>query len=192
MIPNIIHNKENTHRYEHLLKQMETQGIGTFKFSPAIFLDCPKTSVMEAHKKVVRDNYDQPEIIIFEDDIVFTKPDSHDRFLGLYRDIPENVDIFLGSYYKHSKIRPVDEDFDELRWAFNGLHHYIIRKKFYDTFLSLPDGKHVDRAVGDTGAKIYVPKLLLSRQMGLKENGFSERRKTKNDYTSLEGKLKYY
>lgn len=192
LIPNIIHNKANTVRYEHVLKQMRFAGIGTFKFYPAIFLDCPKTSVMEAHKQIIRDNYDEPELVIFEDDIVFTKPDSFERFLDLNTRLPEDADMFLGSYYKHSKIRPVNEEFDMLRWAFHGLHHYIIKKKFYDTFLSLPDGKHVDHEAGNTGATIYVPKLLLSRQMSPEEGGKSERMGKVMSYAHLESKLKYY
>lgn len=193
MIPNIIHNKENKVRYEHLLKQMEFAGIGTFKFYPAIFLDCPKTSVMEAHKQIIRDNYDEPELIIFEDDIVFTQPDSFERFLELKDSvIPAHWDVFLGSYYQISKKVRISPEIDLLRWGFNGMHHYAIKKKFYDTFLSLPDGKHVDRAVGNTGAMIYAPTKLLSRQMDGDEGGFSERLKRKNNYAQFHSKLKYY
>lgn len=192
LIPNIIHNKGNTVRYEHLLKQMAFAGIGTFKFYPAIYLDCPKTSIMEAHKQIIRDNYDEPELVIFEDDIVFTNPDSFDRFIELYTRVPENVDLFLGSYYKCHKSMPVDEDFDVLRWAFNGLHHYIVRKKFYDTFLRIPDGYHIDRALGNSGAMIYAPKFLLSRQMSPDEGNKSERLGKSMSYKKLELKLKYY
>lgn len=192
LIPNIIHNKANKQRAEHVLKQMEFAGIGTFKFYPAIFLDCPKTSVLEAHKQIVRDNYDEPELVIFEDDIVFTKPDSFSRFIDLYKTLPEEADLFLGSYYKLYRKLDVNEDLDLIRWAFNGMHHYIIKKKFYDTFLRIPDGNHVDRATGNTGALIYAPKLLLSKQMGVAEGGYSERLKQKSNYTHLEAVLKYY
>lgn len=192
LIPNIIHNKANKVRHEHLLKQMEFAGIGTFKFYPAIFLKCPKTSVMEAHKQIIRDNYDEPELVIFEDDIVFTKPDSFDKFLELYTALPDHVDIFLGSYYRHFKRMPVDENFDALRWTFSGMHHYIIKKKFYDTFLSLPDGKHVDNATGNTGAVIYTPKKLLSRQMSPEEGNKSERLGKAMSYKHLESNLIYY
>lgn len=192
LIPNIIHNKENKVRYEHVLKQMKFAGIGTFKFSPAFFLDCPKTSVMEAHKQIIRDNYDEPELIIFEDDIVFTQPHSFERFLELKDKLPSHWDVFLGSYYKISKKVDVSPEVDLLRWGFNGLHHYAIKKKFYDTFLALPSGEHVDRAVGNTGAMVYAPKLLLSRQMDGDEGGFSERLKRKNNYKAAHSRLKYY
>lgn len=192
LIANIIHNKDNKHREQHLIKQMQFAGVGTFKYYPAIFLDCPKTSVMEAHKQIIRDNYDQPETLIFEDDIVFTKPDSFSRFLDLYKSLPEDADVFLGSYYVLHKKVDVNEDLDLIRWAFNGLHHYIIKKKFYDTFLGFSSGQHVDRALGNTGAMIYAPKFLLSRQMGVMEGGYSERLKKQNNYSNLESKLKYY
>ena len=192
MTVNIIHNKDNKHRYEHLMRQLEWQGITDYKLHDAVMLKNPTEGVAQAHKNVVLANYNQQETIVFEDDIVFTKPDSWEKYLEWKEELPERWKVYLGGYYRVSKKIDITENLHLLRNAFNGMHCYTIKKEFYDTFLACPKARHIDNYTGSTMASIFAPKLLISRQMAEEEKGFSERTGKAANYERRHAKLTFY
>lgn len=196
--PHVIHNQSNDLRKSNLLRQFAYVGITDFIEEPPCFLEDSKEGVAEAHMAIVRKHYDEPEITIFEDDIVFTSSHSWEVYAELYKELPDDWDVYLGGHYNYNKIEPQEGNLNKLRHQFSGLHHYTIRKKFYDTFLAcktyVRDGKkmHIDRYIGQTNAYVYAPKLLLSRQMSLDEGGFSERMGKPVRYSGYHDKLNYF
>jgi hypothetical protein len=63
---------------------------------------------------------------------------------------------------------------------FSGFHCYIVNKKFYETYLSLPDDAHIDRALAGLG-KYYVSSPFIAIQ----HNGFSYNTKMEMNYDDL-------
>jgi GR25 family glycosyltransferase involved in LPS biosynthesis len=155
----------------------------------------------------VRKYYDEPEITIFEDDIVFTSPESWKKYWEWKQELPENWDVYLGGLYSFNKKEEATENLQKIRGEFGGLHWYTIRKKFYDTFLASPeksetgkDTKHIDRWIGYNNVYVYAPRLLPSRQMEnqFEKGAYSERiRMTRTrskgltNYQSLRNKHKF-
>lgn len=174
------------------MRQLENQGITNYVLHDAVMLKNPTEGVAQAHKNVVLANYNQEETIIFEDDVVFTKPDSWEKYLEWKKELPENWSVYLGGYYRASKTIDISDNLHLLRNAFNGMHCYTIRKSFYDKFLSCPKDRHIDNFTGNTLEMIYAPKLLPTRQMAEAEGGFSERMNRPANYERQHAKLKFY
>jgi GR25 family glycosyltransferase involved in LPS biosynthesis len=166
-------------------------GIDDWVQEPPVYMNKSMNGVAEAHKGIVRRNYDQPQITIFEDDIIFTSPHSWRRYLELYRELPSDWQVYLGGHYNFKKRTPQTENLNRLQWQFSGAHHYTIRKSFYDKFLEC-ENFHIDRWIGQNNAICYAPKLLLSRQMGIEENGQSERTGKPVTYSKFHKRLTYY
>lgn len=192
MTVNIIHNPASTERYDHLMQQLEQQGITDYVFHDAVMMKSATEGVAQAHKNVILANYDQEETVVFEDDIVFTKPDSWQKYLEWKQELPDNWKAYLGGYYHVSKKVDATPNLHLLRNAFNGLHCYTLRKPLYDTFLNCKAGRHIDNHLGSTMAAIYAPKLLPTRQMAEAENGFSERQGKAAIYAKRHAKLTFY
>lgn len=192
MIVHIIHNKENKHRYEHLMRQLEWQGITDYQLHDAVMMPQRPLGVAQAHMNVILANYNQEETTVFEDDIVFTKPDSWAKYLEWKQELPDNWSVYLGGYYHIVRKSDATPNLRLIRNAFNGLHCYTVRKSFYDKLLGCPAGKHIDRYIGESMAAIYAPKFLPTRQMAEEENGFSEREGKKAIYARRHSKLRFY
>jgi len=188
----IIHNPENKTRKAHLLTQLAWVGITEYTLEPAVVHKSTKAAVKQAHQDVVRRYYDEPEITIFEDDIVFTKSSSWDKYLEWKEELPDNWDVYTGGYYNAVKKQPFSDNLDIIRGIFSGLHCYTIRKKFYDSFLQNDGVSHIDVWIGKKGGVTYVPKLLPTRQMGELEDGYSEREKKKVNYKRYHDKLNFW
>ena len=169
--PRIIHNEEHVSRHLNLLEQLTTQKIKEYSFeSPVIIPKNGTLGVSKAHRNIVKKYYDSEEITIFEDDIVFTSKKSWKKYWKWKEELPEDWDVYLGGYYTFTKRLDVTENLDRIGGFFTGLHWYTIRKPFYDRFLehsAKSSEKNIDRYIGYTGAKVYAPKLLPSRQMEL-------------------------
>lgn len=192
MTVHIIHNKENKHRYDHLMRQLEQQGITDYILHDAVMMKNPVEGVAQAHKNIITANYNQEEIVTFEDDIVFTKPDGWQKYLEWKEELPDNWRVYLGGYYHTTKRIPATKNLELLRNAFNGMHCYTIRKPFYDTFLSCPAARHIDNFTGSTMDYIYAPKLLPTRQMAEAELGYSERTGKPANYSKKHSRLNFY
>ena len=183
------------------MKQLEGQGIEEYYLEPAVFLNGKDAciGVAEAHKGIIRRNYDKEQITIFEDDIVFTHPESWKAYWKWAEELPENWLIYSGGQYRTasgSKYKqPHSQNLNIARWTFGGAHWYTIRKGCYDSLLNCKEGDHFDVHMGQTGIQIFVPKLLPSRQIEKEFEGkaaWSERKNNYANYPSLRKRHKYY
>lgn len=156
---NIISDIRLIERQQPLLKEMERQGIIEYTLWPIIHdPESVIASISKSHKQIVQWAKDQdlPEVAIAEDDLFFPAPDGWKRFLEDTPPMP--FDLYLGGTYGLNK--PITGIIERI----NGLHLYIIRKRFYDAFLSVPEDKHIDVALDQMGVYyVEYPFVALQR-----------------------------
>jgi hypothetical protein len=177
----VIHNFDSGVRYDMLMQEFKTQQIKDFQFFPAIHdINSVKKGINLAHKQCIKyalDN-DLPEICVMEDDVKFTNKNSFSYFL---ENKPQDFDVYLSGIYLGEILE--DNSVEE----FAGLHCYIVNKKFYETYLSIPDDAHIDRALARLG-KYYVSSPFIAIQ----HNGFSYNTKRDMIYDDLLKDRKLY
>ena len=79
---------------------------------------------------------------------------------------PRDYDIYLAStYYGTLKENNTIEEF-------SGLTFYFVHSRFYNTFLSMPEDKHLDRALRKKGKFIVCNPFTV-----IQYNGFSDNKK---------------
>lgn len=108
-------------------------------------------SIGDSHKMIVANAKANglKEVMIVEEDVLFTHPDSLEYFLSHK---PEKFDLYLAGCYglNFQCIQRMDQKgfgAHEIH-NFAGLHCYIIHERYYDKFLALPEDKHIDDQPG--------------------------------------------
>lgn len=159
---NIIVGKR-VERLPILMEEIRTQGITNFKFWDGIYLPSIKKSINLAHKQIVEyaKIAEFPSVIIAEDDIQFTHPDSYRYFLSR---MPEKFDLYLGGVFLGDP-----DDRNRLSF-FTGLSLYAVSEGFYDKFLSTPDDEHLDRALDGLGEYIVCRPFVCRQHNGWSSN----------------------
>lgn len=162
---------ENNPRYPHremreksFIEQMKQEGCEYFVW-PGVMAKPKLAGINAAHRQIIRyaKENNLPEVCIAEDDFKFTAPGSWKYFLD---NKPQEYDIYTSSYYsgKH------DDNF--VVKGFRGLTLYCVHKRYYDTYLSLPENRHIDGAIAASGAVVVVSPKFVTFQMP----GWSEQR----------------
>lgn len=167
---NIINGRSE--RYDHVISQIKSQAINGVIWE-GIIKPSVKESINLAHKEIVK--YAQlaewEHVAIAEDDIVFTKPYSYDYFINK---MPDNFDMYLGMVYLG------EPNESGIVKDFTGMTLYIVARKFYETFLSVPDDDHIDRLLGGLGIyKVCQP--FVCKQL----NGYSSNTGKMENYDEL-------
>lgn len=173
---NIIHNPLRQDRFNLLIKEFIQQDFEN-RFWPAIILDKPFTGIMAAHQAIVRDakNRNLPMVCIGEDDLCFTASGAWKYFLS---QMPDDFDIYLASVYGG------DLKSDNTCTWLAGLTLYVIHSRFYDKFLSIPEGRHIDRALKDLGKFVVCNPFCCIQHETYSEN----QKKVLNNKKYLNGK----
>lgn len=163
IVPRILHGGHSP-RIPILLNELQQQGITEFNIVEGIH---DKHSVVRSinlsHKKIVLQALEDglPEVCIFEDDIKFTAPGAFSHFLTQK---PTDFDLYLGGIYL-GDIAP-----DNTTKDFTALHCYIISERFYDTFLSLPEDKHIDTCLKGLGKYVVCNPMIAIQHPGYSAN----------------------
>jgi len=159
MIPQIIYDDRHPEKWQPLIDGLKEQGITDYKiWEPVFDSDSVIRSINLSHKQIVQwaKFHNLHEICILEDDVMFTAPGAWQRFLDEMPLWP--FDIYLGGTYGLNK--PITGKIDKI----NGLHCFIIRQRFYDTFLGVHDDIHIDVALDNLGCYyICYPFVALQR-----------------------------
>lgn len=165
MIINIISLPKSVERRQAVVKEMEREKC-SYRFFDGVTGPIAKINISRAHKSVIQfaKDSDMECICVAEDDLQFSGTGAWKYFL---ENIPQDFDLYVGSYYSGSH----DKDF--IVTGFRGLTLYVVARKFYDKFLSLPETMHIDGALAMSGAKIVVSPLFVCRQAP----GYSDQRK---------------
>lgn len=144
MIIHIIHDRNRKDRYDLLQKEIEQEGL-TVVYWPAIKSEKPLAGISLAHKQIVRyaKNQGLPFVCIAEDDLHFTASGAWIYFM---ENMPDDFDLYLASVYWGEILQP-----SNTVHCFSGMTLYVVHQKFYNTFLSMPGDKHIDRALKYSG-----------------------------------------
>ena len=169
-------------RIPRLMKELETQGITDYELWDGIFERSAKVkeNINAAHRQIVEyaDVAGWEEVCIAEDDVRFTHPNSWNFFLS---NKPKEFDVYLSSTYT------CEYNSDGTLYSFSGLHCYIVSRRFYKTFLSLPSIDHIDRAMSGLGVFIECSPYIAEQY-----NGFSSNTGKDEKYEHLmNGKIRY-
>jgi hypothetical protein len=147
---NVIYDDRRSDDYERLLGEFMRQGITKYKFWNAVVdKNSVVASINASHKMIIqwaKDN-NKEYVCIAEQDLSFPAKDGWQHFL---KNKPDSFDIYIGGtyfvdgpqYWKPPVIKVKD---------YVGNHLIIVSKKYYDTFLSVPDDAHIDMAQGGLG-----------------------------------------
>lgn len=163
MLLNIIHLETRSDRWPVLQKEIENQGITDYMIWPGIYTPEPRTGISLAHKQIVAEAYTsrQPMVVIAEDDLKFTAKNGYNYFLE-HR--PTDFDLYLGGIM-YGKI---EEDKTIKRFA--GLTLYVVHQRFYETFLKMPDDKHLDQALDTKGKYVVCDPMIITQHDGFSDN----------------------
>lgn len=168
-------------RIPRLHTELQTQGITDYEFWPGIFVPSIKKSINLAHKQIVEyasvAGWD--EVCIAEDDIKFSSPGAWDYFL---KQKPKDFDIYLGGIFL---------GYPDKNWLlkeFTGMTCYIVAKRFYDTFLSIPEDEHIDHALKGLGVYKVCEPFVVTQWDGFSGNTgkietYVDLQKTRNFYS---------
>lgn len=187
----VIHDTNRKDRLELFLKECYTQGIKEVGFMPSITAPKPALGISIAHRNCILDakRNGYSECLIMEDDVKFTHPNSYNRFLELYKNVPQEADIFL-SGISTGTLKPYTDGISRVG-EFSALHCYIVRSKFYDKFLTAPKNKHIDRWLGSAfGAKANV--FVADPILAIQHSGYSDNKKQVKDYSYLFNRYNQY
>lgn len=173
----VIHDKKRTDRYNTLIQELRSQNIDPDDviWIPAVHHAKPMTGISRAHRSCIETakQLGLDQVTILEDDILFTSPYSFRRYLDLFRDLPDDWDIFFAGAYSLIGKRRVSDKFVTAN-DIAGLQCYTVRARYYDTFLTAPDDYHVDRWLIPKGrAKAYVAYPMLAMQ----HDGYSDQQR---------------
>lgn len=167
----IVHLPRRKDRKKVLLNELKEQGITQYRIWNGI--EDPKNvfkGLVKAHKQVVE--YAKLEklssILIVQDDIRFTAKGAFEYFLN---NVPADFDLYLSSIY-YGQINQ-----DKTVNDFAGLTLFMVHERFYDTFLSLPEDGHLDRALANKGKYIVCEPFV-----AIQHNGYSDNRKAYCNY----------
>lgn len=142
----IIHNPERKDRYDLLLNELKSQDIVDFEIVPAeVSYKNTMTAISRSHKKVIRMAQERglKEVLIGEDDLEFAAPGAFKRFLGVFKEVPADYNLYLSGFYD-SIPNTITDKLAKLEGKLSGLHLYIISEKFYTTFLSAKEEYNLD------------------------------------------------
>lgn len=181
MIPQIIHRTQDIYRLPILLNELQQQGIQEYELWEGITHKdfTAAKGINLAHKQIVE--YAKlkqwNEVLIMEDDVRFCGKGAFQYFID---NKPTDFDIYLSGIY-------LGDIHDGITKFFSGLHCYIVHSRFYDTFLSVPEEKHIDTGMEGLGLfKVCYPFA------AIQYNGISSQTRKHENYDQLlNGRLFY-
>lgn len=173
MVMNIIHLSQRTDRQVHLMEEIKQQGIEEYKlWEGRVDLTTPKAGILKAHKQIVRwaRERNMEKILIAEDDVKFTFKNAFEHFLN---NEPADYDLYLGGIFYGE----VKSDFTVSDFA--GATMYIIKRAFFDIFLSLSEtiNSDFDRELAHKGKYVVCNPFVVTQY-----NGYSDNAKRHRDY----------
>lgn len=161
---NIIHLESRNDRIELLLDQLAQQGISDYLIWKGIVdPNITARGISKAHKQIVKFAKANrlTEVLIAEDDLMFTAVGAFDFFL---KNKPEDFDLYLASiYWGEITVNNTVNDFA-------GLTFYVVKERYYDTFLAIPEHDNLDRLMKDSGKFIVCNPFTVIQRSGFSDN----------------------
>lgn len=176
-------------RTNEILKQMDSQYKSEWEFSLQTPDDLPKRGISNAFKSVIIQNYTNDSVLVFEDDVRFTRYDSRlvfdDNFNKMALENPD-WDIFLGGSYLN------DDQANQIQWfkgygkcnSFRSLHCVIFRKTIYDKILLHDGSNDLDLYLSKMSESGEIKVFISDPQICIQAPGYSYNRKKEVNYKS--------
>lgn len=178
----ILHLRHREDRMITLKQELLSQGIKDYAIIYGLTNDSPKKNISRGHKMIVQAAKDGglPFVIIAEDDVKFTHPNSYKRFIET---MPLDCDMYLGCIYGGNPIKE-----DNTTDFFTGLILYAVMERFYDTFLSVDENSHIDAGLKGLGKFVVANPFVVTQHPGYSDQ---RRRVCLNDDVKLRGRDLY-
>jgi len=158
-------------RYNTMRKEMNSLYTGEYTVFNAIVDHNPKKGISESFKSIIEENYEEPFIHIFEDDVKFICSESREIFEDGFNKLPGDWDIYLGGSYTYDTRNVVNLGSLLKIKNFRSLHCVVIRKSAYDLFLSHDVSRvgNIDTWVASHNPNVY----LCNPQIAIQHDGYS-------------------
>lgn len=97
----------------------------------------PQRGISTSHRSIVQyaHNNNLDEVLILEDDVCFLDKMALAKLINLSKLIPKDCDLLFAGLYD-GKIGEEFSNYARVEGKISGLHCYIVKKKFYEKFLS--------------------------------------------------------
>jgi GR25 family glycosyltransferase involved in LPS biosynthesis len=118
----------------------------------------PAMAIGEAHLNCIREAKKSgwSEVLICEDDIEFSSPDSLEHLNKAFNELPDDWQLFSGgNYYMDGYKEPEKGNLIKLG-VFCSTHFYIARNTIYDYMLTFDGKQHIDQWLNLGGNKIQA------------------------------------
>lgn len=176
----VIHIKGSS-RYSSMVKELDKYYKDEYTVFDAIVKPKAHEGISESFRKIISENYNEPQLHIFEDDIMFRGKDARKVFEDSYNSLPKDWELYLAGSYTYTE----KENLGNLLLIndFRSLHNIVINKSAYDYFLS-HDPKitnNIDTHVSGISKKCY----LCNPQIAVQYNGYSYNRGKEVNYDNF-------
>jgi hypothetical protein len=161
-----------------------------YELVPAIQdLDRPWKGLSDTIKQIIRDNYKEPFIHIFEDDVLFTSKKSREVFENNFEVLPDDWGIYLGGAYTYPELYSTKRQGIIKMQRFSSLHCAVIRKSIYDLILSHDATNktafHLDYFLSENRVNVY----LCDPTIAIQYPGYSFLQKKSVSYENFESRM---
>lgn len=158
---------------------------------PGVKHEDPAQGISQAFRNVIQSNINEPELLIFEDDVKFTSRYSRDNWDICVKQLPDDWDILLGGSYAYDAIGSPTRGLIKVG-DFSSLHCILVRQKAYSVLLSHNEhctNKHIDRYLGMLSQQGKLNVYLCDPMIAIQYPGYSHNRGKEVDYSyKLKGK----
>lgn len=153
----IIHNTKDHERSLKLMAELARHRFPA-RIWEAKMREPARAGITWSHKNIIwyAREWEWEEVLIMEDDVYFPSRDGYKNFLAMYENRSEDSDIYLGGIYMGRE--SLSENKQHIK-KFSGLHCYVVRQKFYDTFLQIDDTQSLDNSLSAL-AQVGVCKIM--------------------------------
>lgn len=174
MTVHILHDNRNINRYEPLMDELKRQGITDYKIWDSILAKDTVTSINLSQKQIIQYAKDNGlnEICMMEDDVYFPNERGFEYFL---MNKPKRYSVYLGgSYWIDDRSKYIPRLVKVQQYV--GHHCIFVHHSYYDTFLSVPNDKHIDTAQAGLGTFYLCYPMAALQRAGFSANnmGFAD------------------
>lgn len=118
----------------------------------------PRRGINKSHRAIVQKakDLDLDQVCVLEDDVMFLCDTALAKFINASMLIPKDADLFLNGIYD-GDIGMEYSFYAEVSGKISGLACYVVKKQFYDKFLTADEAWNIDAYLSmELSPKMYV------------------------------------
>lgn len=139
----VIHRPERIDRLG-FIEELKAQAVFDYTVFDAITntMD-PKLGLIDSVKEIIRKEYNNNSVLIFEDDVTFTSPCSIKTFFSALPSLRNDTDFIVGGAHYCKPVSEMVHPLFQMK-DFSGTHMILIYKRMFDFFLNSNITIHYD------------------------------------------------